>query len=111
MKHVTEVLTEARNLISDPKRWTQGAYARDAAGLRTEWDSPNAVCWCTIGAIGKAAEVASEHHPLVVRAIKQLKRAIGDRSISRFNDSHIHAQVMNGFDKAIAHRETSDGHI
>ena len=108
MNDVTEVLTEARNLISEPEHWIQGVYARDAQGLPTDWGSPEAVCWCVTGAILKAAaaiqEQSIEHHALVMRSIKELMFGI-DSNIYTFNDSHNHAEVLEMIGRAIEERK------
>jgi hypothetical protein len=37
-------------LLADPKFWTKGAYARDNKGQTCDVRSPEAVCWCMVGA-------------------------------------------------------------
>ena len=109
MKTVTEILIEARNLISEPERWTQIFYSRDALGYRTEWDSPTAVCWCSAGAIAKVVGATSGQSPmdnaLFVRARAELRAATGSDNIQHFNDTHNHAEVMGMFDRAITKRQ------
>ena len=106
MNDVAAVLTGARELISDPERWTQHVYARDAEGWHTGWDSPKAVCWCAVGAVGRAAQVVQEEsverNALVFRAMDELRRVIGDHGVSSFNDHYAHADVLHMFDQAIA---------
>ncbi|WP_460366223.1 DUF6197 family protein, partial [Staphylococcus aureus] len=46
-----EVLTKARELITPPEKWTQGTSARDKEDVPTSADDPQAVCFCSIGAI------------------------------------------------------------
>ena len=107
MRDVTEVLMEARYLISSPERWTQGANARNARGRRTHWGSPEAVCWCANGAIAKVAATAAEPRIgfdfLVERARVRLDRAVDHPyGAFTFNDSHTHEEVLGMFDRAIA---------
>ena len=108
MKTVTEVLVEARDLISAPERWTQGFYARNSLGHITEWDSPSAVCWCAEGAVGKAAGAVTDpkqgtkNRDIFARARDELKRAARCDSVPKFNDTHAHAEVLAAFGKAIA---------
>ena len=40
-------------LLSDPKRWTQDAFARDSTGFKCDVDAPDAQCFCLLGAIYK----------------------------------------------------------
>lgn len=55
-----EVFLAARKLLEPEGAWTQGTYARNAAGGHvTCWD-PTAVCWCLEGAIRKAANDEDE---------------------------------------------------
>jgi len=48
-----EILKTARHLIE--QGWTQGNYARNAIGDRTDPAAENAVCWCTLGALRRAS--------------------------------------------------------
>ena len=109
MDDVTKVLTEARDLIAKPERWTQVAYARDAQDNCTHWSSPSAVCWCAAGAIKKAAGAASKQkikrHDLTELALDELRGAIGCRAVAMFNDRHAHAEVLERFDRAIEGRK------
>lgn len=95
-----EILTKAQDLIRDPKNWTQGAYARTAIGTPVLSRDEDAVCFCSLGAISKAAKDAR----LSVNTKSFLRTAIRDRceyaSIDTFNDNHTHAEVMSAFDRA-----------
>jgi hypothetical protein len=46
------LLNQAADLI-EQKGWTQGAMALNAAGTPTKALSPDATCYCTIGALAK----------------------------------------------------------
>ena len=48
-----EVLEKAKDLLSDPDKWTQQAYARDADGETVMVHDESAVRWCVLGAVGK----------------------------------------------------------
>lgn len=50
-----EVLNKARDLITDPDRWTQRTLARDVGGRRTGATSSAATCFCALGALVKVA--------------------------------------------------------
>ncbi|MBI0530887.1 DUF6197 family protein [Sphingomonas sp. TX0522] len=53
-EEVADVLERAADLIAKPGAWTQGNYARDAAGEGLhDGFNPAAVCWCAYGAIEK----------------------------------------------------------
>jgi len=44
---------KAWELLSDPKKWTQGTYATTAKGMNAMANSKNAIKWCTVGALQK----------------------------------------------------------
>ena len=45
-----KVLDEMRNILSSSARWTKGELARDASGASVGVSSPDASCFCVIGA-------------------------------------------------------------
>lgn len=101
-----ETLIAARELLSDEKRWTRGVYARDADGDGRAAASPNAVCWCSMGAVGKITNHPSPGHfdsinRLLLIALREL--GFTHRSIGAFNDdlATSHADVLAVFDRAI----------
>jgi hypothetical protein len=97
-----EDLKAARELISDPSRWTQGAAARNDAGNETNSTSPDATCFCSLGAITKVVGAPGERR----RVVKNLLREglpEGHSYIAVFNDTHTHEEVLAVFDRAIAH--------
>lgn len=109
---VIDLLTAARQRITDPKHWTMLVTARDAAGFRRPPTSPEAVCWCAIGAI--VAELYIKHPPVNVSCfltpkavrvrntvVSVLTRSMGDDTIGDFNDTHTHEEVLAAFDRAI----------
>ena len=96
------VLERARELISDPERWTQRAFARNSVGEATSASGPGATCWCALGAI------AREEGRSGSGAVRQLREGAGLHGtgtylgIADFNDVSTHAEVLAAFDKAIA---------
>lgn len=108
MKTTVEILKDARELISDPSRWTQGQEARGRFGQTVTANSAFACAWCTIGAVSKVS--ASEHVQDVIKAFNYLGDALPgeNRLLSTFNDSHGHADVMALFDRAIERATRSD---
>lgn len=69
-----ETLRAVRELLSDPSRWTRGAYARDAEGNYANASGPNAVCWCAVGAFEKVTGYKSG---AISRSIDSLLRLWG----------------------------------
>lgn len=48
---LTQLLIKSRQRIVDPRRWSRGAYARDAQGRPVNVQDPAAVCWCAAGSL------------------------------------------------------------
>jgi hypothetical protein len=99
-----EILKAARELISVPERWTDHYYARDKNGNYRFGDDPDAVKWCSIGALQHAASargVSSIQVPWGVLE-SQLR---GGQSLAGFNDRARHSDVLALFDRAIAKLE------
>ena len=92
-----EILRAARELISDPAKWTQGAYARDEKGFQlcTGYDT-GATCWCAIGALEHIYASMSE-----LEAIRYLTLAVSEWP-AKVNDHKGHAAVLDMYDRAIA---------
>lgn len=38
-------------LLTDETKWCQGCHARDQRGHEVRWNSPDACCWCLLGAL------------------------------------------------------------
>ena len=98
-----ETLKAARDLISDPARWTQGALARDANGNEIDSTDNGAICWCSFGAI----QVYTQKKWLtdVDHYLQKVCCELFDTSAERYNDTHTHAEVLALFDAAIAELE------
>lgn len=100
---VVIALRGARDLISDPKRWIQGSYARNDAGLDTGARALDAVCWCADGALDAVAcGVIYEAARTALFTTRAMPRGpIG------FNDTHTHQEVLDAFDFAITQLEAA----
>lgn len=96
-----ETLKAARDLISDPARWTQVVFARDSIGMDVEPTSYRAVCFCSIGAIRKFERKMSDAEKTLLGVCSK----IHDTYVEEFNDTHTHAEVLALFDAAIAELE------
>ena len=99
------ILTEARELIKDPKNWTQGSCARDMDNLPVSYTLESAYSFCARGAIFKATDIVKSEVP--TDAMGYLTSALliitkgATTFIPGYNDSHEHSQVLALFDKAI----------
>lgn len=101
-------LYTVRGMLSDPKRWTKGASARNKYRHRVSPTSPSAVKWCLEGAVNRssagAPSVASRRAFWVRR---YLIEATPVRpwlcGIAWFNDDPetTHADVLALIDRAI----------
>ena len=98
-----EILKKARDLLSDPERWTQNVGARTAQGIPVSADSKEAVCFCASMAVVKVSnEVTPIHFPKVLDF---------DRwsDLFMWNDApeRTHAEILQRFDEAIARLEAA----
>lgn len=74
-------------LLSDPARWTRGAWARDARGIPVNVMDPTAVCWCFVGAI-------IHEYPDASGQLDRAKDACESPSLFDFNDNSTHEEVV-----------------
>jgi hypothetical protein len=100
---VTDILIIARKLIEKEENWTQGAYARLPDGTPTDEDGPSVSCYCSLGALSKAGNFWTPQ-----KAYDYLYAAMGS-SITDFNDTHTHAEVLAAFDAAIEASKKEEG--
>lgn len=99
-----ELLKAARALISDPKAWIQGFYAKAADGDIAIAFDDNAVCFCAVGAVihFQGDWQASAEALLDVEAGRFDSTCC---SMIDFNDKHTHAEVLAVFDATIDREE------
>ena len=102
-----EILVAARELISQPERWTKGEYARDLNGRRVSPGGPNAVCWCSIGAMAKVAGLSSGEMEASEASVTLALAAESNGVIPEWNDASGHQSVVEAFDRAIAQCEVA----
>ena len=99
----SELLTKAKALIADPKHWTQGWYAHNADGFDVGSCKPEAVCWCSVGAIEKVTheEGVTDTRFKATQYLAQVSAKCGYSGIPDFNDNSSHKMVMKAWDMAI----------
>ena len=99
----SELLIKAKAVIADPKHWTQCWYAKDAEGKSVGPCKPDAVCWCSVGAIDKVAHEESTYAArfAATRYLSDVAAECGYIGIPDFNDSSSHEAVMKAWDRAI----------
>jgi hypothetical protein len=74
-------------LLSTPDRWTQDAGARNAAGAVCDPLSPDAVCWCLIGA-SWCVTWDNDKHRVVMGLFHKALNALGvqHETVGEYND-------------------------
>lgn len=118
---VGDVLGRAREILSDPARWTQGEFARDAQGRAMSAGQASAcdeaTCFCLIGAIRRAAWGLGRDGRLYgcCAARECISRCLSSRGetthIANFNDNASHAEVLSVLEGARAHiRDVAAGY-
>lgn len=86
---------KVRELLDSPEKWTKGAIARDSKGNLVSYNSPNAVCFCLLGAIYKCYasdkmnpdKMNPDKLPLEIRKLIGSLLNLRSDSISYFNDA------------------------
>ena len=99
----SELLIKAKAVIADPKHWTKGWYAHNAEGQDVGPAEPDAVCWCSLGALKKVAheENANGACFAATEYLAVVSDEYGYSGIPDFNDNSSHEAVMKAWDKAI----------
>lgn len=100
MSAALDVLKGAREILSDPEKWTTHVSAQNGLGDPVPPLSANAVCWCAVGAIQKVAGERDDNdtiYDLVFDAIQ----AVETRPIYIVNDFEGREATLAVFDKAI----------
>jgi hypothetical protein len=95
MSTAYQILTQAQDLIRDPKHWTRGAYARTERGDPVGPTNPRATCWCTAGAIIKCGGGA----PFSKGLNAELTLLMSREGPIHTNDDKGHEAVMVMFDR------------
>lgn len=107
-----EILVGVRDLLADRSHWTQGTCARKSKGGKAvTYNSPEASCWCLIGAIEKVASgdggVANAINLIYTCLPPMPARDLFENRLVRFNDNknRKHAQVIRVLECAIEKAE------
>jgi hypothetical protein len=109
MEQAHQILQRARNLIE--AGWIQGGFAKDAKGNRVACTSPDAVCFCAVGALLRAAhEIAPSDHDVYLKAKQQIMNritTIGEMNITTWNDHTSRDDVLRVFNQACGEFENA----
>lgn len=107
------LLTGMRELLTDPKKWTQGKYARTSEGYQVVPNSSTAVCFCLagaalkqVGAEGMCDTIGSKVLNMLAeeyRMYPPAQRIQGAHTVWNWNDrpDTIHADVLKFLDTRI----------
>jgi len=101
MKTAKDILVCARDLISDPARWTQGRFARKEDGNEVNPTDPAACKFCAYGAI-RHCQGLSIATAKAEKALAQAASETYSRSAVVVNDYLGHKAILKVFDDAIA---------
>lgn len=97
----SELLIQAKAVIADPAKWAQNTYAKNSQGVRVGADNPDAICFCSVGALQKISPKCYGAYALEVWQAMELLDDGCSEDILAYNDTHTHAEVMDVWDKAI----------
>lgn len=116
-KQVLEALVAGRAIISQVDYWIKGKYAARKNGDLADWDSPEAECFCSLGALRRATMYNPEYGELIYSAAREALNVIVKKSntvfvggngvsaqcrgIVMFNDTQDHESVMGIWDTTI----------
>lgn len=106
----SDLLKQAKTLISKPENWTTGFCARNSDGNGIPYTSDEAVCFCSLGAAGRIASMYN-HAFGFDEAYSQMRDYLMvavPYDVPDFNDTHSHIEVMELWDKAIALAEKDE---
>lgn len=99
-----ELLIAAKQLIATPDSWTKYYPATTSTGACISPHSPDATCFCSYGALDKAAGPGDDNHIVYREALSALQELAPNGHVAIFNDhpNTTHDMVLDLFDKAIA---------
>ena len=106
-----EVLDRTITLLSDPANWTTDYFARNAKGQDVDVRSPDATCFCIMGAIERVTRGPENGERVTMDQINVecdaeaalqtvLTKRLGDSNIANFNDTASHEQVIEALTEA-----------
>jgi hypothetical protein len=94
MQQAKDTILKVIALIENPEAWTQDVAARDRTGRPVKATDTEACRWCTLGALDKVTDDNASWLEATHRVRKAMWGDIYGASITTFNDSHTHAEVL-----------------
>lgn len=108
-----QILQETRDLLSDERRWTKFARARDRAGRSVEVEDPEAAMWSIEGAV---ARVCNPFGITPISMLRLLDKVVSivfhtreEVTANMYNDLMRHELILELLDEAIAIEEVKLG--
>lgn len=95
----------ARTLISDPKNWTQAAFARNESGFPVKFSNPSATCFCSLGAVRLTSSLIPSLAEDVEYELFLTSHQIRGKGVAMLNDTTDHETVLTMFDLTIKRLE------
>ena len=96
-----QIITNTKQLLSDPERWTKNTSARDVNGNMVAAKDDAARCWCFFGAV----RVSTDNFGEAISVASILCDYLPDDhwSLPHFNDSRKtkHEDVIGVLDRAL----------
>lgn len=99
-----QVLEAARDLLSDPERWTQGVFARDENGVQVRPKDASACKWCLLGAVAICSNDIGISPPQLLNYLNEMMKHIyGDdfANLGDLNDYVSHSVLLEFMDRAL----------
>ena len=94
-----EALIAARELLTEQSRWCRGAFARSVGGVHVHPMSPQAVCWCAIGALIKVTRMEPGHNAKLFLSTVAIENFHTNATV--VNDHNGWGDVLRLYDLAI----------
>jgi hypothetical protein len=84
-------MLSVQELLSDPKRHCKGWEAKDSRGNDIDYDSPEAVSWCLVGAVWRCYGIEDN-----AEVFARLNKALEGLDCASYNDAPktTHADVL-----------------
>jgi hypothetical protein len=91
----SEIITRARQLLEDRKRWTSYASARDPSGRKCTPFEDRAVRYCAYGALLRSAYQVTGCRKQAEKLARTTERMVtGDNRLSQVNDKRGYRAVL-----------------
>lgn len=119
-EYIIDVLIRAKKIITDPSNWTTEAFARDTNDFCTGVSDPDAIKFCSSGAIEKALwqihgdSDEKKVYGNLVKVFQYMNMTclmLRKETFINFNDKYTHEEVLDLFDEAIVKATKIKGEI